>query len=121
MQTTHRITIEPVSLGARGERYRITYAGAVLIESSRDPGFDACRTLLALGATGKLEVWWRDRSCPAMIFDIEGAARLTVSETDKEGLRVVRYRPFVAVEAQNPVSSRAVNPRIATSDLAAPP
>jgi hypothetical protein len=119
MQISHRITIEPVSLGARGERYRITYAGAVLMESSRDPGFDACRALMAQGITAKLEVWWRGGSF-AMILDIEGAARLTVSETDKQGLRLVRYRPFVAVETQDGVSSRAGSPRIAGAASAAP-
>ena len=52
MQITHRITIEPISQGARGERYRVSYAGAVLIESCRDPEFDACRALRAQGITG---------------------------------------------------------------------
>jgi hypothetical protein len=117
----HRITIEPVSLGARGERYRATYAGAVLVESSRNPEFDACRALLAQGITGRLETWWRGGSSfPAMILDIEGAARLTVGETDKDGLRLVPWRPFVAVEAQNAVSSRADSPRIAAGELTAP-
>ncbi len=101
MQISHRITIEPVSRGARGERYRVSYDGAVLIESSRDPEFDACRALLARGTSGKLEVWWKGASYPSMILDIEGAAKLTVAESDKEGPRLVRWRPFVAAGAQN--------------------
>ena len=95
MQITHRITIEPISRGARGERYRATYAGAVLIESSRSPEFDACRALLAQGITGKMQVWWRGGSSfPAMTLDIERGAELTVEETDQRGLRLVPYRPF---------------------------
>jgi hypothetical protein len=117
----HRITIEPVSRGARGERYRVTYAGAVLAESSRDPEFDACRALLAQGITGKLETWWSGGSFPAMILDIEGAAKLTAAESDTEGLRLVPWRPFVAVDARNAVSCRAVSPRIGADDLAVPP
>ena len=94
-------------------------AGAVRIESSRDPEFDACRALLAQGITGKLETWWKDGSLPAMILDIAGAARLTVSETEKEGLRLVPWRPFVAVDARNGVSSRADSSGIAADAPAA--
>ena len=64
MQIIHSITIEPVSQGERGQRYRATYAGAVLVDSSRNPEFDACRALLARGITGKLETWWRGRLLP---------------------------------------------------------
>jgi hypothetical protein len=114
-------TIESISRGARGERYQATYAGAVLIESSRDVEFDACRALLAQGITGKLQVWWRGGSFPAMILDIEGAARLTISETDKGGLHLVAWRPFVAVDARDGVASCAVSPRIAAGRSAATP
>ena len=120
MQLTHRIEIDPISRGARGQRYQVTYAGDVLIESSCNPEFDACRALLAQSITGKLAVWRRGAAAPCMTLDIERGARLTISETDKEGPRLVRWRPFVAVDAQNAVSSRASSPRIAADALAAP-
>jgi hypothetical protein len=113
MQITHRITIEPASRGERGQRYRATYDGAVLIESSRNPEFDACRALMAQGVSGLAEIWWRGGSFPAMTLDIAGAAELTVSETDKEGPRLIRWRPFVAVDARNsvlPARRRGVPP-----------
>jgi hypothetical protein len=58
-----RIEIEPVSLVERGERYRVRYAGTVLIESSRNPEFDACGALLAKGIAGHMEVA-RRHQCP---------------------------------------------------------
>src|SRR5262245_31395445 len=99
-----RITIEPVSVGSRGELYRVRFDGAVLLESSRNPEFDACRALLARGITGKLEVWRPGKQHHDMQLDIECGAELTVEETDQRGLRLVRYRPFSADAAQDAVS-----------------
>ena len=91
--TPHRITIEPTSLGERGHRYRVNYAGSILIESSRVPALDACRALLALGVTGKLEVWRSGRPWPYMQLEIERAALLTVEESDRQTPRFVRWKP----------------------------
>src|SRR5262245_44160807 len=78
MGNTHRIDIEPIGLGQRGQLYLVSYGGAVLVERSRNPEFDACRALLEQGATGRLEVWRRGTTCPALRLDIETGARLTV-------------------------------------------
>ena len=52
------IEIEPSHVvGDRGQRYRVTYAGEVLSESTWNPEFQACRAPLARGITGKLQVW----------------------------------------------------------------
>ena len=40
-----RIDIEVSGLGDRGHRYRVTHAGTVLVDGSRNPEFDACRAL----------------------------------------------------------------------------
>jgi hypothetical protein len=53
----HRIEIEPTALGNRGPRYRVTHAGNVVIEGTRNPELDACRRLQELGLVGCLEVW----------------------------------------------------------------
>jgi hypothetical protein len=56
------------------------YAGQILVESTKEPLFDACRALVALGHAGRLEMWGGE-SCPRMIVrDIEQAAKLTVVE-----------------------------------------
>jgi hypothetical protein len=103
-----RIEIEPIGLGDRGHRYRVTYAGAILIERSHNPELDACRELLAKGITGRLEVWRLGAAFPAMILDIETGARLTVAETEIAGPRFLRWRPFSTGEPQDAVSRCAV-------------
>jgi hypothetical protein len=87
--TTHRIIIERV-----GRMYRATYNGAVLVAGSRAVEFDACRALAERGIRGTLEVWRSAATSPAMRLDIERAAKCTVVEEDKRGLRFVRWRPF---------------------------
>jgi hypothetical protein len=88
--------VEPTALGERGHGYRVTYTGAVLVDGSRNPEFDACRALLARGIRGKLEVWRKGATFPATVLDIEAGARLTVAETDAAGPRFMRWQPFSA-------------------------
>jgi hypothetical protein len=114
------VVITPANQGKRGQRYQVAYLGSLLIESTINPEFDACRALFAQGITGKLAVWRRGASAPCMTLDIEQGAGLTVSETDREGPRLVRWRPFAAVDAQNAVSSRAGSSRTAASVSAVP-
>src|SRR5262245_60162973 len=109
-----RIDLEPVRLGQYGQRYRVHYEGAVLIKSSRNPEFDACRELLALGITGRVEVWHKGASGP-MRIDIAKGARLTVEDGDLEGLRFVRWRKRADDIAANSVSRRAGSSRIGTN------
>ena len=90
--TDQRVTIAPTALGERGHRYRVTYADGTLIEGSRVPALDACRALLALGITGKLEVWRPGKEWPDMQLDIERGAQLTVEESDRQAPRFVRWR-----------------------------
>jgi len=51
----HRIQIELTSLGERGPRYRVRHTGAVLIEGTRNPELDACRSLQVVGVVGRLQ------------------------------------------------------------------
>jgi hypothetical protein len=115
------VVITPTSLGQRGQRYEVTYLGSLLVESTLNPEFDACRALFAQGITGKLAVWRPGSVFPAMILDIERAAGLTVADTDAAGPRFVRWRPFSAEDAPDAVLSRAVGARTAVLDLAATP
>jgi hypothetical protein len=93
--------------------------GSVLVESSRNPEFDACRALVALGITGKLEVRRPGRVSADMHLDIERGAGLTIRETDDRGLRLVLWKPFTADQAPNAILSGRVESRTADRELAA--
>jgi hypothetical protein len=81
----HRIDIAALKRG----KYRVEYAGEVLLDGSTEPLAEACRELLARGFTGRLEMWGGD-SYPRMIVDIEHGARLTVA--DDRGLRFAKHK-----------------------------
>src|SRR5262245_12917254 len=115
--TCHRIDIEPVSLGQRGQLYLVRHAGAVLVASTRSPEFDACRLLLAKGISGKVEVWHEGAVFPAMRLDIEKGASLTVEESDRVGPRFARWYPRSEEMAANAVSSPDVSLRTADSEI----
>jgi len=118
---THTVEIEPTKLGKRGQRYRVTYLGKVLIESTRNPDFDACRALLARGITGKLLVRRAAASSHHLAIDIERGARLTVHETDTVGPRLARWKRRPEGDAQTAAVSCAVSSRTADRELAATP
>src|SRR5262249_35915008 len=114
-----RIIIEPTTLGDRGQRYLVSYAGERLIESTRNPEYDACRALLAKSITGRLEIWRAGAAFPASSIDIGRGARWTVLETERESPRMVRWRSFLAGESQDGVSARPVSPPAAISEMTA--
>ena len=78
-----------------GQRYRVYFQDAVLIEDTWNPEFEACRALVARGVTGRLEVWRAGKTYPDLIVpDIEEGARWTVVENDREGPVIKRWEPF---------------------------
>jgi hypothetical protein len=91
----HRIYIEPTTIrGERGQYYRVYCQGAVLIDETWNPEFEACRVLLARGFLGRLEVWRLGKDHPDMVVrDIATAAEWTVEENEKSGPRFVRWKP----------------------------
>ena len=93
---THRVIIEPTTTirSERGQRYRVYYQDAVLIDETWNPEFEAGRALVACGVTGRLEVWRADQSYPGLIFPIEEGARWTVVENDKIGPVIRPWQPF---------------------------
>jgi hypothetical protein len=115
MSNTHRIDIEPTSLGDSGQRYLVRYAGAVLVESTRNPDFDACRALLKMGAAGQLEMWHPNSRFPARIDIVKGAG-LTVEESDRVGPRFARWRARPE-EAANAVSRADHSPRNGATEI----
>jgi hypothetical protein len=99
-RVTHRVEITPTRLGNRGQRYSVTYRGALLIAGTRTPAFAACRALLARGITGRLQVWRPGKSVHDMQLDIERGAGVMITETDAHGLQVVPWRPFAQDTAE---------------------
>jgi hypothetical protein len=93
---THKIIIAPIgSIGRRGQLYRAcTSDGAVLVEASRNPEFDACRALLARGITGRMETWRVGCPYPCMHLDIACGAKLTVLENATCSPRLVNWSPL---------------------------
>jgi hypothetical protein len=70
-----------------------SYRGRTLIESAREPLFDACRALIAFGVRGCLEMRGGE-SYPRMIaHDIGRRTRLMVTEGASDELRLRRYQP----------------------------
>jgi hypothetical protein len=53
-----------------GQRYRLHFQGAVLIEDCWNPELDACRALVVRGLAGRLEVWRAGQAYPGIIIPI---------------------------------------------------
>jgi hypothetical protein len=79
----------------RGQKYAVLLDGKVIVASAYDPEYAACRALVALGITGRLEVWRSEAAYPAIIIrDIEKAAGLTIREDARHGPAVIEFRPM---------------------------
>jgi hypothetical protein len=89
----HRIEIERTRYTSTGARYRVTYLGETLIESTRDPTFEACRALLSRGIVGTLVTYSPGSSAPRLRVDIEEGATLMTIDNANDGPRFGRYRP----------------------------
>lgn len=106
--TRRKITVHPLKVDRRGRPYSVSFDGETIIPKTYNPSHDACRSLTEQGYRGALEVWGQGETYPRMIInDIERAAKLTVSETERHGPRVVRYKPLdrsvFSRETQEPV------------------
>jgi hypothetical protein len=108
---THRIDVQVIRYGVRGPLYRVVHAdGEALIESCRCPLHDSCRALLALGITGRLELWRAGKAMFDAACDIQVGAQYTIMESETESVRLVRWSP----SPWNAISHRSVEARTAT-------
>jgi hypothetical protein len=73
-------------------RYSVEFDSELIVEGSRDPEHDFARALLARGLTAKVIMLDANTGKPRTIIDIEKAAKLTVSEESRDGLRCRKYR-----------------------------
>jgi hypothetical protein len=87
------VTLVHSGYGAEGPKYDVLYKGTTIIRRSRDPEHDAARWLLSQGITGPMTTLSKDGR-PRMHFDIERAAGLSVVETSRDGLQVIKHRPL---------------------------
>jgi hypothetical protein len=90
---THRIVIGFHKYARSSAAYKVTYRGQTLIESSKEPLFDSCRVLVAMGLKGRLEIWASESHPRMIVRDIEQVAKLAVVENVNDGPRFARYRP----------------------------
>ena len=77
----HEVILERVGIGARGERYSVTYNGEVVCAASRDPEFDACRVLVERGLTGRLVTRWKGSPHTAMTMSLAWGATKRTEES----------------------------------------
>ena len=90
--TTHRI--ERISLGRSRSRVIDRDTRQEWLSSSREPFFAAARLLHSLGAadTDRLEMYRPERETPDMVGTIGSARLLAVTESEKSGPRITRFR-----------------------------
>jgi hypothetical protein len=91
----HRVTIQPTHTTSKGQFYKATLDGKVIVTRSFDPEHTACRAMKAMGLVGTAEFYRPGAANPGMtVRDLVKAAELRVVETDLDGLMVKRWRPF---------------------------
>ncbi len=88
------ITLQRISTGVRGDRWRVAHDGIVIVKSSREPEHDAARALSALGLTGTIETRHIGSTVVSMRLDILKAASRTVIENERTGPTFGRWQPF---------------------------
>jgi len=92
--SSHRIEIERIGTGTKGDVYRVLYGATVLLDRTRLPLLDAARKLRNAGLPGRLEMYRVGDQTPAMIADVEAASLLTIIENGLNSARFARYQPF---------------------------
>jgi hypothetical protein len=96
------VVIEPTHIsGERGQWYRVHHGGAVLIEHTWNPEYDAARALVAKGVTGRVEVWRAGKPHADTTFIAERAAKLTIEENEKVGPRLIPWKAFAGLPGRS--------------------
>jgi hypothetical protein len=102
------IVVAPVGRG----RFRASYGGRLLVESSTTPFLDAARVLAGEGVDPATAILMRHegQSYGALISTIDAAAKLTVKESTKDGKpRFGDWHPYggPGVPVASPISEHA--------------
>ena len=77
----------------RPQKYRVTYRGETLIESTKESVYSSCRALVAKGLKGRLGIWGSEPYARGIVQDIEKGAKLTIIENEKVGPKLALYKP----------------------------
>ncbi len=93
MSEPARVHLKPIKKGRRYEAYLAGHSEP-FVTNSRDPEHEACRVLVARGYSGAVQFY--HGITPSMRLQASAAARLTVSEEDRRGLRLRKWAPFSA-------------------------
>jgi hypothetical protein len=104
---TPALRIDPATGRASGHGRAIMSYEGERIGESRQPAFDAARYLLDRGLAlpcDKLTTYRGETPC--LYTTVGRAAKLTIQENDKGGLRIAAWRPFVK-EAVKPLAKAA--------------
>ena len=85
------IDIEVAKYAPSGIRYRVWHDGEILIKSAREPLFEACRELVNLGVTGRVQMRRLGHERIDMECLIAVGATLTIVEGNDSGPRVAKF------------------------------
>lgn len=89
----------PLRLGQK-RSYQVWREGELLLAASKDPEFDACRALKALGLTGRLRTRWDGETEFAMLVSIEWGASKRTAENNAVGPVTTKWEPFTPFAAK---------------------
>jgi hypothetical protein len=112
--------MEIIIVAGRG-RFRGSFGGRVLVETSSTPFLDAARVLAGEGGDPATRIVMRHegQSYDALISTVGAAAKLTVEDDGAPRFR--RWKPFLSWDRSPPISETdpAITP--AAPDASAPP
>ena len=103
MTNTTTITIEVSTVPGNTGQYRTTLNGET-VTTSKVPFHTSARKLLAAGhpADALLQMKWVGKSFVSLSGILGEAAKLTVTEEDRDGLKVVPHRALLEPFRSNP-------------------
>lgn len=90
----YRIDLTPLHNGERGPLCSAHFNGELIVKSSPQPEFDACRVLRARGFDGNIITYSVGCGAPRMRINIEVGADLTVEESRAGQIRIAPYKSF---------------------------
>lgn len=88
------VDIEFSHLTPNGARYKVWRGEELFVKSSKAPIFDAARALVDKGVTGRVQQRRKGRSQIDMEGLIAVLATKTISETENNGPRIIKYQPY---------------------------
>jgi hypothetical protein len=92
------ITLKTAGYNSRGQLWNAFLGDEMIVRHAIEPNYKACRVLVERDIHGSAMFWFNGRATLA-IRDIDKAAKLTVSEGEKNGPRTKKFQPFHGMKA----------------------